>query len=79
MKSSELRKKYEGYLKTLIEEIKSEESSDTILEYLNFCSQFHKYSPQNRILIWFGKPNATLVAGFKTWQKPATRSKAPAR
>ena len=69
MKSSELRKTYEGYLETLIEEIKNEESSEIILDYFNFCSKFHKYSFYNRILIWLTRPEATLVAGFRAWQK----------
>ena len=69
MKSSELRKTYEGYLETLIEEIKNEESNETIIDYFNFCSRFHKYSFHNRILIWLFRPDATLVAGFRAWQK----------
>lgn len=69
MDSSELKKMYEGYLETLIEEIKNEDSDQTILDYLNFCSRFHKYSFYNRLLIWLNRPDATLVAGFRTWQK----------
>jgi len=75
MKSSELRKTYEGYLETLIEKIKNEESNQTILDYFNFCSRFHKYSFYNRILIWLTRPDATLVAGFRAWQKFGRRVK----
>jgi len=75
MKSGELRKTYESYLETLMEEIKNEESNQTILDYFNFCSKFHKYSFYNRILIWLNKPDATLVAGFHAWQKFGRRVK----
>ncbi|MBN2569829.1 MAG: DUF1738 domain-containing protein [Deltaproteobacteria bacterium] len=69
MKSSELKKQYERDINILIENIKNEESSETILDYFNFCSKFHKYSFHNRILIWLSRPDATLVAGFRAWQK----------
>ena len=31
-------------------------------------SKFHKYSPTNQMLIQIQRPNATRVAGFRTWQ-----------
>lgn len=31
-------------------------------------AQFHRYSPANALLIMSQRPDATMVAGFKTWQ-----------
>lgn len=35
---------------------------------LQMASRFHNYSPANCILILAQRPNATRVAGYKTWQ-----------
>lgn len=37
-------------------------------EYLRTMSRFHKYSVNNTLLIAMQKPDASFVAGFKTWQ-----------
>lgn len=69
MKNKELSKICKDYVDNLVSEIKTEESSDRLISYFDFCSRFHNYSFNNRILIWMQKPDATRVAGFKTWQK----------
>lgn len=38
-------------------------------DYLKFLSHFHDYSPNNSLLIYMQKPEATLVTGYKTWQR----------
>jgi len=38
-------------------------------DYLKFQGKFHRYSFCNTILILLQKPDATLVASYKTWQK----------
>ena len=43
--------------------------SETIRKYLEFCARFHNYSFANQILILVQCPDATHVAGFRTWQK----------
>ena len=43
--------------------------SENIKRYLEFCSRFHQYSFNNQILILLQCPNASHVAGFRTWQK----------
>ncbi|MCG2826980.1 MAG: ImmA/IrrE family metallo-endopeptidase [Thermoplasmatales archaeon] len=42
--------------------------SETIKNYLEFCARFHNYSWSNQILILLQCPDATHVAGFRTWQ-----------
>ena len=43
--------------------------TENYLEYLAFVSRFHKYSHTNQMLIFCQKPDATLVAGYRTWQE----------
>ena len=44
-------------------------NSDSYRNYLSTMSKFHNYSFNNTLLIAMQKPDATLVAGFKAWQK----------
>ena len=69
MKTAELNKMCREYTSELIEAIKNEKKDERLLEYFEFCSRFHNYSFQNRMLIWISRPDATFVAGFKAWQK----------
>lgn len=43
--------------------------SDNYKNYLNTMSKFHNYSINNTLLIARQNPDATLVAGFKSWEK----------
>lgn len=43
--------------------------SDAYKTYLTTLSKFHDYSLNNTILIAMQKPDATLVAGYSSWQK----------
>lgn len=42
--------------------------TDFFKQYLKVISKFHSYSFGNQVLIASQNPNATRVAGFKTWQ-----------
>ena len=42
--------------------------SEEIMQYLDMCAKFHRYSPSNVWLILLAKPEASLVAGFKKWR-----------
>lgn len=48
-------------------------SSDNYKKYLTCCSRFHNYSTNNTLLILAQKPDATLVAGYQSWQKNFNR------
>lgn len=61
-KVQEITEKLEQGLKELFE-------SEKYKSYLNTMSKFHNYSFNNTMLIAMQKPDATLVAGFKAWQK----------
>ena len=43
-------------------------SSDQFTEYLKTMSRFHKYSTRNTVLIHMQRPDATLVAGYRSWE-----------
>jgi len=60
-------------LKELDERIDKVQSSKEFKEVLEFFSKFHNYSYHNSILIMLQKPEATLVAGYRQWQKKFDR------
>lgn len=59
-------------LEKLVGEVK-EGHTENYLEYLAFASRFHKYSHFNQMFIFSQKPDATLVAGYRTWQEMVIR------
>ena len=61
-KVQEITDKLEEGLKELFE-------SEKYKTYLSTMSKFHNYSFNNTLLITMQKPEATLVAGYKAWQK----------
>ena len=48
--------------------IKEVFASDHYREYLSAMNKFHSYSYNNSLLIHLQKPQASYVAGFKTWE-----------
>ena len=69
MKANELKEICENHVNDLITAIAETKDTKRFLDYLNFCASFHRYSFRNRILIWCYQPDATFVAGYKTWPK----------
>jgi antirestriction protein ArdC len=43
--------------------------SETLITYLKAIGRFHRYSLHNVLLIDLQKPNASYVAGFRTWNQ----------
>lgn len=66
-KVKEITDKLEAGLKTLFE-------GENFKRYLSVMSKFHSYSFNNTLLITLQKPEATLVAGYKTWQRDFQRN-----
>jgi len=75
MKAAELTKKCREITAELVQAVKKANNDEQILNYLDFCSRFHNYSFNNRLLIWIHKPEATFVAGFRTWAMMGRRIK----
>lgn len=56
-------------IQALADETDAVRAGEALERYLAAMSQFHQYSLHNQILIGLQKPDATLVAGFHTWQE----------
>jgi hypothetical protein len=44
-------------------------TSERFKDYLRFLAAFHRYSPNNSLLIFMQRPDATRVAGYKRWRE----------
>jgi len=53
----------------LTEGVQNVIQSGKLAELMKFWSRFRKYSFNNTLMIFFQKPDATLCAGYKTWEK----------
>ena len=68
MKTNYARNVSQQAFNELIEAVEGGKSQK-LVEYLKTMGRFYNYSLGNAILIGFQKPDATRVAGFRTWQK----------
>jgi antirestriction protein ArdC len=68
MKREEAIKLVEAGFEQLEETLK-QGKSDALMKYLATMSKFHRYSLRNLLMIWQQNENATMVAGFRAWQK----------
>ena len=66
-KSTDLMNEIETRLKDLATETDEFKRSEFFKQYLEIMSKFWKYSYHNQLLICCKMPNATRVAGFRTW------------
>src|ERR671932_1243898 len=48
--------------------VEASQTSEDFKRYLRTAATFHQYSPNNVLLIRSQRPDATRVAGYKTWQ-----------
>ncbi|HUV64499.1 MAG TPA: ArdC family protein [Sedimentisphaerales bacterium] len=68
MKANHARNVSEQAFNELVEAVEAGKSQK-LVDYLKAMGRFHNYSLGNAILIGFQRPDATHVAGFRTWQK----------
>ncbi len=68
-KAKELRQRIDDSLNTLAKAVDEVRTSETFRRYLDVQAQFHKYSWHNCLLILSQRPDASQVAGYRTWQK----------
>ena len=68
-KAKELRKQVENDLETLAKAVDAVRASEVFRRYLDFQARFHDYSWHNCMLIMSQRPDASRVAGYRTWQK----------
>jgi hypothetical protein len=67
--STELMNEIESKLKDLALETDEFKRSEFFKQYLEVMSKFWKYSYHNQLLICCKMPDATRVAGFRTWKE----------
>ncbi len=68
MKTNHAKEASDKAFNALVEAVETGKSQK-LVEYLRAMGRFHNYSLGNAIMIGFQKPDATHVAGFRTWQK----------
>jgi len=68
MKSAELIKEINSKIKDLAKETDALQKSAQFQEYLDTMAKFWEYSFRNQILIHNRMPEASRVAGFRTWK-----------
>lgn len=68
-KKRKLRERIGESLDVLAKAVDDVRASETFRAYLDAQAKFHRYSWHNCMLIASQRPNATQVAGFKSWKK----------
>jgi antirestriction protein ArdC len=63
-----LRERIDASLDDLAKAVDSVRASDTFKAYLDVQARFHRYSWCNSLLILSQRPDASQVAGYRTWQ-----------
>jgi len=68
-KAKELRQRIDASLDTLAKAVDGVRASEAFRQYLEVQARFHKYSWRNSMLIAMQRPDATQIAGYRSWQK----------
>jgi antirestriction protein ArdC len=68
MKSEQIKEMTQKATEQLIASLNAGHS-EALVGYLKAVSRFHRYSLHNVMLIALQKPNASYIAGFRTWNK----------
>ena len=66
--SKDLSTRITKHIQELAQATDAARISEVMLEYLDMCARFHKYSPQNVWLIMMSRHDASWVAGFHKWR-----------
>ena len=67
-KAKQLRQRIDTSLDTLAKAVDEVRASEAFRQFLDVQSRFHRYSWHNTLLIASQRPQATRVAGYRTWQ-----------
>lgn len=65
----ERRAEAEALQASFAAQVEALRTSETWAQFLDFVGSFHHYSLNNLLLIMAQRPEATHVAGYRTWQK----------
>ena len=72
-RSEEMHSTIETWIDDLVDAVEDAGGSDAFQEWLDVQSRFHDYSYRNTLLIQQQCPEATRVAGYRTWQEEFDR------
>ena len=72
-RSDEMHSTIEAWIDELVAGVDDAQASAEFQEWLDVQSRFHDYSYQNTLLIKRQCPEATKVAGYRTWQEEFDR------
>ncbi|QLD90352.1 DUF955 domain-containing protein [Natronomonas salina] len=72
-RSEEMHSTIEAWIDDLVNAVDDAQSSEAFQEWLDVKSRFHDYSYRNTLLIKQQCPEATRVAGYRTWQEEFER------
>lgn len=67
-KASELKASISASIDALAQAVDAVRASETFKQFLAMQARFHRYSWHNSILIATQRPDASQVAGYRTWQ-----------
>jgi len=68
LKADQVQRMAHAAVEQLVRQVEAGKS-EVLKQYLKTMAKFHRYSVGNAILIGFQKPDATHVAGFRTWRR----------
>ncbi|MDG5777866.1 ImmA/IrrE family metallo-endopeptidase [Haloarculaceae archaeon H-GB1-1] len=72
-RADEMHSTFETWFDDLRENVAAAQTSEQFREWLDVQSRFHDYSHRNTLLITLQCPDATNVAGYRTWQQEFDR------
>ncbi|WP_123538161.1 M78 family metallopeptidase domain-containing protein [Halosimplex salinum] len=72
-RDAEMHSAIDEWIDDLVTAVDEAQSSDEFQEWLDVQSRFHDYSYRNTLLIKRQCPEATKVAGYRTWQEEFDR------
>jgi len=72
-RNDEMHRTIEQWAEELVAEVEAAKSSEQFREWLDIQNRFHDYSYRNSLLIARQCPEATKVAGYRTWQEEFDR------
>ncbi|SDY85606.1 hypothetical protein SAMN05216564_11214 [Halopenitus persicus] len=72
-RSDEMHSTIEQWIDELVAGVDDAQASEEFQEWLDVQSRFHDYSYRNTLLIKRQYPEATKVAGYRTWQEEFDR------
>ncbi len=67
-RSDEMHSTIEAWIEDLLDRVDETTATEEFQTWLDVQSRFHDYSPRNTLLIKLQCPEATRVAGYRTWQ-----------